>query len=212
MAKDSGSGNDSKPNQGSGLWAPSDELPSHEGVGMERHLKEVAKHYAKALEWKTDGPLEVQCDFVGTVEQVLRLASSTGNSAGLILVDPGRPMRNIPGATLMGPDLEAALNAGEVRESFGVLPTNHFAVAVIGCSEEDLKTRSEGLLKTCKAAGARTRHTNKPPRLVALHIPSGPKAKGEVMLKHAQHIMEHFSPGQEIAVVSYLSGTQKAAD
>lgn len=173
---------------------------------------DIARQYAEALEWKTDAPVEVHCDFTTTIDRVLKLAGSTGNTAGLILVDPGRPMENIPGATYMGPNLEIALQEGEVRESFGALPKDHFAVAVIGCSEEDLQMRAEGLLATCKAVGMKTRDTNRPPRLVALHIPSSSHMKGDTMLKHAQRVMDHLEPGQDLVVVPILARPGNKSD
>lgn len=213
MSGKSGSGNDTDDEDEAKLWQPTGTSDEQEGAGIERHLKGMAKDYAEALEWKTDGPLEVHCDFISTVDQVLKLAGSTGNPAGLILVDPGRPMENVPGATFMGPDLGLALAAGEVRESFGALPKDHFAVAVIGCSEEDLRMRAEGLLATCKAVGMKTRATNRPPRLVALHISVSSNLRGDKMLQHAQRCLDELPAGQDLATLAYMGrGRRPAAD
>lgn len=183
---------------------------SHADVakGKEGQLQSRAEGYAKALEWRTEQPLEVHCDFVSTVTHVLKLAASTGNSAGLILVDPGRPLENIPGATRMGPDLEAALLDGEVRESFGVLPEDHFAVAVIGCSEDELHERASGLLRTCKVVGQQTEASNTPPKIVALHISTKTQLTGERLLAHAERLLAGMEPGEQFRLVTYLSSVE----
>lgn len=188
-------------NQPSRVKASQAEPSGREGV-----LQRQASAHVDALEWKVDQPLEVHCDFVSVVDSTLELASSTGNPAGLILVDPGRPIEEIPGATRMGPDLEAALAGGEVRESFGVLPEDHFAIAVIGCSQDDLEARARGILRTCQAVGLKTPEANRPPRAVAFHFCNNTRVTGERILKAAELALAQLDPGEDFRFVPYFGG------